>query len=137
MQSSREVLLLLRLISMPAECPCVIDAAPEHTMDGRHGDREMIAFLSTKACYSPASGEIVGISKTMDDEMKVSLKEAEDLTMGVQSMSGPPGDSMPQPSGLLRHPTMGVKRMSGPSGDSMPQPSRLLRRRIGNERPSD
>jgi len=40
-------------------------------------DREMLAsFLSSKTGYAPASGEIVGILKTMDDEMKADLKDA-------------------------------------------------------------
>jgi len=42
-------------------------------------DREMLtAFLSNKAGYAPASGEIVGILKTMEDEMKADLKDATD-----------------------------------------------------------
>jgi len=37
-------------------------------------DREMLAsFLSSKTGYAPASGEIVGILKTMNDEMKADL----------------------------------------------------------------
>jgi septal ring factor EnvC (AmiA/AmiB activator) len=40
-------------------------------------DREMLAsFLSSKTGYAPASGEIVGILKTMDDEMKADLASA-------------------------------------------------------------
>merc|ERR1740115_696668 len=40
-------------------------------------DRQMLAsFLSGKAGYAPASGEIVGILKTMQDEMTASLTEA-------------------------------------------------------------
>merc|ERR1719158_2329856 len=42
-------------------------------------DREMLtAFLSGRNGYNPASGEIVGILKTMDDEMKADLKSATD-----------------------------------------------------------
>jgi len=42
-------------------------------------DREMLtAFLSGRSGYNPASGEIVGILKTMDDEMKADLKTAID-----------------------------------------------------------
>merc|ERR1712146_117119 len=49
------------------------------TMDMSSVDREMLAsFLSMKSGYSPASGEIVGILKTMEGEMKASLKDAED-----------------------------------------------------------
>merc|ERR1719238_1290523 len=39
---------------------------------------KLASFLSSKSGYSPASGEIVGILKTMEDEMKASLKDAED-----------------------------------------------------------
>merc|ERR1719162_2491854 len=39
-------------------------------------DREMLtAFLSSKSGYAPASGEIVGILKTMADEMGAELKD--------------------------------------------------------------
>merc|ERR1712032_985340 len=42
-------------------------------------DREMLtSFLSSKNGYSPASGEIVGILKTMEDEMNKDLKDATD-----------------------------------------------------------
>merc|ERR1719197_2224843 len=53
-------------------------------------DREMLAsFLSSKSGYSPASGEIVGILKTMDDEMKASLKDAEDAeAAAIQEFEG-------------------------------------------------
>ena len=48
-------------------------------MDMSSVDREMLAsFLSSKAGYSHPSGEIVGILKTMDEEMKASLKDDED-----------------------------------------------------------
>jgi outer membrane murein-binding lipoprotein Lpp len=54
------------------------------TMDMSSVDREMLAsFLSVKSGYSPASGEIVGILKTMDDEMKASLKDAEDAEVAA------------------------------------------------------
>jgi len=43
-------------------------------MDMSSVDREMLTnFLAQKSSYSPASGEIVGILKTMLDEMKASL----------------------------------------------------------------
>merc|ERR1719506_1946554 len=42
-------------------------------------DRQMLAaFLSGKSGYAPASGEIVGILKTMADEMAASLGEAKE-----------------------------------------------------------
>merc|ERR1712194_783871 len=44
---------------------------------GSSVDREMLAsFLSSKTGYAPASGEIVGILKTMNDEMKADLASA-------------------------------------------------------------
>jgi len=44
------------------------------SMDMSSVDREMLAsFLSSKTGYAPASGEIVGILKTMNDEMKADL----------------------------------------------------------------
>merc|ERR1719446_953775 len=47
------------------------------TMDMSSVDREMLAsFLSNKAGYAPAGGEIVGILKTMHDEMNADLTEA-------------------------------------------------------------
>jgi len=47
------------------------------TMDMSNVDRQILAaFLSGKAGYAPASGEIVGILKTMADEMAASLAEA-------------------------------------------------------------
>ena len=47
------------------------------SMDMSSVDREMLAsFLSSKSGYAPASGEIVGILKTMDDEMKADLASA-------------------------------------------------------------
>jgi len=47
------------------------------SMDMTNVDRQMLAsFLSGKAGYAPASGEIVGILKTMQDEMTASLTEA-------------------------------------------------------------
>jgi len=60
------------------------------TMDMSSVDREMLAaFLSSKSGYSPASGEIVGILKTMDDEMKASLKDAEDSeAAAIQEFEG-------------------------------------------------
>lgn len=46
-------------------------------MDMSSVDREMLAsFLSGKNGYAPASGEIVGILKTMEDEMNADLKSA-------------------------------------------------------------
>jgi len=47
------------------------------SMDMSSVDREMLAsFLSSKSGYAPASGEIVGILKTMEDEMKADLASA-------------------------------------------------------------
>jgi len=47
------------------------------SMDMSSVDREMLAsFLSSKSGYAPASGEIVGILKQMDDEMKADLASA-------------------------------------------------------------
>jgi len=47
------------------------------SMDMSNVDRQMLAsFLSGKSGYAPASGEIVGILKTMEDEMAASLAEA-------------------------------------------------------------
>jgi len=47
------------------------------SMDMSNVDRQMLAaFLSGKSGYAPASGEIVGILKTMEDEMAASLGEA-------------------------------------------------------------
>jgi len=49
------------------------------TMDMSNVDRQMLAaFLSGKSGYAPASGEIVGILKTMQDEMVASLAEAKE-----------------------------------------------------------
>jgi chromosome segregation ATPase len=49
------------------------------SMDMSSVDREMLtAFLSGRSGYNAASGEIVGILKTMDDEMKADLKSATD-----------------------------------------------------------
>jgi len=46
-------------------------------MDMSSVDREMLtAFLSGKSGYAPASGEIVGILKQMEDEMKADLASA-------------------------------------------------------------
>jgi chromosome segregation ATPase len=46
-------------------------------MDMSGVDREMLTnFLAAKSGYAPASGEIVGILKTMKDEMTVDLNEA-------------------------------------------------------------
>jgi len=46
-------------------------------MDMSNVDRQMLAsFLSSKSGYAPASGEIVGILKTMEDEMNQNLAEA-------------------------------------------------------------
>merc|ERR1719305_373873 len=40
-------------------------------------DREMLtSFLSSKSGYAPASGEILGILKTMHDEMNADLTDA-------------------------------------------------------------
>jgi chromosome segregation ATPase len=47
------------------------------SLDMSNVDRQMLAaFLSGKSGYAPASGEIVGILKTMADEMAASLAEA-------------------------------------------------------------
>merc|ERR1711957_953105 len=47
------------------------------SMDMSSVDREMLAsFLSSKTGYAPASGEIVGILKTMNDEMTADLASA-------------------------------------------------------------
>jgi len=49
------------------------------SLDMSSVDREMLTgFLAGKNGYSPASGEIVGILKTMHDEMSVDLKTATD-----------------------------------------------------------
>ena len=49
------------------------------TMDMSSVDGEMLAsFLSSKPGYFHASGEIVSILKKMDEQMKTSLKDAED-----------------------------------------------------------
>merc|ERR1719240_1186830 len=49
------------------------------SMDMSNVDRQMLAaFLSGKSGYAPASGEIVGILKTMEDEMAASLAEAKE-----------------------------------------------------------
>jgi len=133
------------------------------TMDMSSVDREMPAsFLVTKAGCFPTSGEIVGISKTMDDEMKASLKEAEDGEKATArtKFRSLVASNLKDLNALTesieterQHPTRGVKRMSpaaachqgrrGPPGDMLPHPVRLLRQRIGNEgqgarsRPSD
>jgi len=45
-------------------------------MDMSNVDRQMLAsFLSSKTGYAPASGEIVGILKTMEDEMNANLAD--------------------------------------------------------------
>merc|ERR1719359_1073002 len=45
-------------------------------MDMSNVDRQMLAsFLSSKSGYAPASGEIVGILKTMEDEMNQNLAD--------------------------------------------------------------
>merc|ERR1719238_1951713 len=50
---------------------------------------KLASFLSSKSGYSPASGEIVGILKTMDDELKASLKDAEDAeAAAIQEFEG-------------------------------------------------
>ena len=47
------------------------------TMEMISVDRVMlVSFLSSKSGYAPASGEIVGILKVMDDEMKAELVAA-------------------------------------------------------------
>jgi len=47
-------------------------------LDMQDADRQdMMAFLSGSTDYAPASGEIVGILKTMDDEMSKDLADAE------------------------------------------------------------
>jgi len=49
------------------------------SLDMSSVDREMLTgFLAGKNGYSPASGEIVGILKTMHDEMSADLKQATD-----------------------------------------------------------
>jgi len=46
-------------------------------MDMSNVDRQMLAsFLSSKNGYAPASGEITGILKTMEDEMNANLADA-------------------------------------------------------------
>jgi len=56
-------------------------------MDMSNVDRQMLAsFLGSKNGYAPASGEITGILKTMEDEMNANLKditEAEDSAIGA------------------------------------------------------
>jgi len=47
---------------------------------------QLVSFLDQTGDYVPASGQIVGILKTMKDEMGASLKETQsDLEQGVQS----------------------------------------------------
>jgi len=60
------------------------------SMDMSSVDREMLtAFLQGRSGYNPASGEIVGILKTMDDEMKADLKTAnDDEASAVQEFEG-------------------------------------------------
>merc|ERR1719272_1006265 len=60
------------------------------SMDMSSVDREMLAsFLSAKSGYAPASGEIVGILKTMDDEMKADLKDTtESEAAAIASFDG-------------------------------------------------
>merc|ERR1719230_839219 len=46
-------------------------------MDMSNVDRQMLtAFLTAKSGYAPASGEIVGILKTMNDEMVADLEQS-------------------------------------------------------------
>merc|ERR1740117_614716 len=56
-------------------------------MDMSNVDRQMLAsFLSSKSSYAPASGEIVGILKTMQDEMNQNLADttaAEESAIGA------------------------------------------------------
>merc|ERR1740133_140473 len=56
-------------------------------MDMSNVDRQMLAsFLGSKNGYAPASGEIVGILKTMNDEMVANLAEttaAEESAIGA------------------------------------------------------
>jgi septal ring factor EnvC (AmiA/AmiB activator) len=56
-------------------------------MDMSNVDRQMLAsFLGSKNGYAPASGEITGILKTMEDEMNANLKditEAEDSAIAA------------------------------------------------------
>merc|ERR1711865_1357085 len=48
-------------------------------MDMSGVDREMLtSFLSSKTGYAPASGEILGILKTMSDEMSKDLSDTTD-----------------------------------------------------------
>merc|ERR1712048_1286754 len=60
------------------------------SMDMSSVDREMLAsFLSSKTGYAPASGEIVGILKTMDDEMKADLASAtKDEEAAIKAFEG-------------------------------------------------
>jgi len=51
--------------------------------------QDLLAFLTTNSDYAPASGEIVGILKTMGDEMSADLKDAVDSeTAAVNSYDG-------------------------------------------------
>jgi len=60
------------------------------SMDMSSVDREMLAsFLSSKTGYAPASGEIVVILKTMDDEMKADLAGAiKDEEASIKAFEG-------------------------------------------------
>jgi chromosome segregation ATPase len=60
------------------------------SMDMSSVDREMLAsFLSAKSGYAPASGEIVGILKQMDDEMKADLASATEAEeAGIKAFDG-------------------------------------------------
>jgi len=60
------------------------------SMDMSSVDREMLAsFLSSKSGYAPASGEIVGILKQMDDEMKADLASATEAEeAGIKAFDG-------------------------------------------------
>jgi len=52
-------------------------------------DREMLtSFLSSKSGYAPASGEILGILKTMEDEMSKDLSDATDNENGAIASFG-------------------------------------------------
>jgi len=60
------------------------------TLDMSNVDRQMLtAFLTTKSGYAPASGEIVGILKTMSDEMVAGLTQStDDETAAIAAFEG-------------------------------------------------
>jgi len=72
-------------------------------LDLQDADRQdMMAFLSGSTDYAPASGEIVGILKTMHDEMSKDLSDAQ----GVES------DSVTSYEGLMAAKTKEVNALS-------------------------